>query len=145
MPYWWWDPFEEMERMKKMARRAMHGFLLPVREEFLEGSFPVDVFESKDENELIVKADLPGFDKEDVAIKVTENTIEIEAQHKERKIEKTEKMYKAERSFGALRRYLTLPAEVRPESAKASMKNGVLEVRLEKAKPKKKAKEVKVE
>lgn len=145
MPYWWWDPFEEIERMRKRMRRAMQGFLLPVREEFLEGTFPIDVLESKDGSEIIVKADLPGFDKEDVGIRVTENSIEIKARHKEKKIEKTERMYRAERSYGELKRYLTLPVEVKPETAKASMKNGVLEVRIEKAKPKKEVKEVKVE
>ena len=140
----YWDPFEEIEKMGKMAQRAMHEFLSPMREEFLEGSFPVDVSESKDENELIVKAALPGFGKEEVAVKVTENTIEIEAQHKEKKIEQTEKMYRVEKRFGTLRKLLTLPAEVKPESAKANMENGILEIKLEKVQPKKKAKEVKV-
>ena len=104
--------------------------------------FPVDVAETEDE--LIVKADLPGFKKEEVVIKATKNTLEIVAQKKEVRKEKTETMFRAERKFGALRRAFTLPAEIIPETAKANMQDGVLEIRFKKAKPKKKAKEIKV-
>lgn len=143
MPYF--DYFDEIDRMRKRMQKAMRGFFLPVEEDFGEDTFPVDMLENKDEDELIVKADLPGFNKEDVAIKVTENTVEIAAQHKEKRIEKTEKMFRAERSFGGVKRYLTLPEEVKPETAKAEMNNGVLEIRMEKVQKKKKAREVKVE
>lgn len=129
--------------MRKRIRMMMKGFALPLREEFLQGSFPVDVAETDDE--LVIKADLPGFEKADVAIRVTENTIDIAAQHKQKKIEQKENYFRAERSMGALRRYLALPAEVNPDTAKAKMENGVLEIRLKKAKPTKKAKKVQVQ
>ena len=141
MVFWeYWDPFEELERMRRRMRHVMRGLQ---GEEFFEGTFPVDISET-DEG-LIVKADLPGFDKTDIAIRATENTLEITAQHKEKKIERTEKMYRAERRFGALRRILTLPVEVKVETSKTRFENGVLEIRFKKAKPTKKAKEIKIE
>jgi HSP20 family protein len=147
------DPFEEIERMHRRIHRLMRGmwrgFWEPITEEIIEpitvrlGSFPVDIAETDDE--LIVRADLPGFNKDEIAIKATENTVEISAQHKEKKVEKTEKMFRAERKFGAVRRMLTLPTEVEPETAKAKFEKGVLEIRMKKTKPAKKVKKIKIE
>lgn len=141
---YWFDPFEEFERMQKRMRQLMRSAL--PKEEFF-GSFPVDIIDKAEE--VVVRADLPGFDKDEVSVKVTENSIDISAQHKEEKRERGEeegiKYFRAERSFGALRRVLTLPAEVDADTATAKFDKGVLEIRLKKKKPEKKAKEVKIE
>lgn len=147
------DLFEEIERMHRKIHRLMqrmwYGAWEPISEEIIEpitarlGTFPVDIVETDDE--LIVRADLPGFDKNEIVVRTRENTLEISAQRKEKKIEKTEKMFHAERKFGSVRRLLTLPTEVLPETSKATFENGVLEVRFKKAKPTKKGKEIKIE
>lgn len=146
MPFWE-DPWDEIDRLHKRLHRLMRSIWEPISEEIIEPvtswkTFPVDISETEDE--LIIKADLPGFKKEEVAIKATENTIEISAQKKETKKEKTETMFRAERKFGVLRRAFTLPVEVLPETARATMEDGVLEIRFKKAKPKKKVKEIKI-
>ncbi len=76
----------------------------------------VDVFES--ENEITVVAELPGVDKEKIDVKVTEDgkTLIINASNDKRKYYKE----------------VDLPSKVDPSSAKASYKNGVLEVKLKK-------------
>lgn len=144
----YWEPWEELEYMRTKMNRLMKRMWEPISEEVIEpmgrfGGFPVDVSEKEDE--IVVKADLPGFEKPDIAIKVTENTIDISAQRKEEKREKTETTFRAERRYGAVRRALTLPVAVKPETAKAEFKNGVLEVRMEKVTPKKKVKKIKVQ
>jgi HSP20 family protein len=133
----WEDPFEELQRMRRMMREAFRRI-----GEVEETVFPVDISETADE--VIVRADLPGFKKDEISIKATENTVEIVAQHKEKKVEKTETVFRAERRFGTARRFLTLPTEVVPETAKASMEDGVLEIRFKKAKAKK-VREIKVQ
>jgi HSP20 family protein len=139
----WEDPFDEYEKMRRKMFSMVRGWWDPFEEEYLRGSFPVDMEETEDE--LIVKAYLPGFDKQDVAIKATEDTIEISAQHKQKKIEQTEKMFKSEKRFDALRKSMSLPVKVEFEKAKADMDKGILVVRMPKKEKKKIGKEIKVE
>jgi len=143
----WEDPFEEIEKLHRRIHRLMRRMWEPVEEEVISpitsrfASFPIDISET--ENELIIRADLPGFEKSDVKIRVTENTLEIEAEKKEKEVEKSEKFLRVERRMGKLRRFVSLPYPVDYEKAKAEMKNGVLEIRI--PKKEKKGKELKLE
>ncbi|MEW6570986.1 MAG: Hsp20/alpha crystallin family protein [Nitrospirota bacterium] len=101
----------------------------------------VDIYEEKDE--IVVKSELPGMQKEDINVNVTENAITISGEKKkEEKVERKD-YYRLERSFGSFTRTFSLPAEVQSDKAKAAFKNGVLEIRLPKTEEAKK-KEVKV-
>jgi len=135
------DIFDELLRMRRRIERLMRSFGSLASFEKIE-SFPVDISET--ENEIIVRADLPGFSKDEVSVNATENTLTIEAKHREEKKERGEKYYTVERKFGSFRRVISLPVEVEPEKASARMKDGVLEVILPK-KEKKKGREIKVE
>lgn len=139
----WEDPFEELERMKRRLNKLMQRLGEPIEEELSAfGTFPVDISETEDE--VVIKADFPGFEKEEIAIRLTENTVEISAQHKEKRIERTEKLYRAERRFGAVKRALTLPAAVEVDRAEADFKNGMLTVKVPKKEKKKVGKEIKI-
>jgi HSP20 family protein len=135
------DVFDELLRMRRRIERLMKSFGSLATFEEME-SFPVDISET--ENEVIVRADLPGFSKEEVSVRATENNLEIEAKHKEKIEERGEKFYRVERKVGSFRRLISLPVEIEPEKSKARMKDGVLEVILPK-REKKKGKEIKVE
>lgn len=139
----WEDPFEELERMHRRIHHIMKRMWEPVGEEIRSfGSFPVDISET--EEEVIIKADLPGFSKDEISIKLTEDTADISAQHKEKKVERTEKSYRAERKFGSFRRFLTLPTKIDYNKVEAKFENGVLTIRAPKKEKKKVGKEVKI-
>lgn len=88
----------------------------------------VDIFE--DEKTVTVIVEMPGVNKEDIKVKASENLLVISAQTGDRKYYKE----------------IELPAKVKPESARANYKNGVLEVKLEKTeKGKEKGFEIKIE
>jgi len=84
------------------------------------------------DKEVIVTMDLPGVEKADINIFVSEETLEVKAEQKKVTEEKEEDFYRRERTYSRLERVLKLPAEVKSDETKASLKDGVLEVRLPK-------------
>jgi len=119
--------FSQMQRGGRMLLPAggMHDRMLPA----LRGEFRVDVQEHDDE--VVVIADLPGIEKEDVTIQlVNPHTLEISCERKGQNEEKSKDYYMRERMYGTMQRMVLLPTEVSQDNAKASFKNGVLEVHL---------------
>jgi HSP20 family protein len=93
----------------------------------------VDLIEQ--ENKYLVKADLPGFDKQDINISIDKNNLVIEANHSEKKEEKDESYYRCERYSGNYRRTITLTEKCEADKIKANFKNGVLDIEIPKSEP----------
>ncbi len=134
------SPFEEMERLFEgyFPRGWMRpfGWERPSWGELtapFEGKMPrVDVID-RDE-ELIVKAELPGVDKKDLDVSVTENTVTIKGSTSHEEKEEKGDYHRSEMSRGTYSRTLTLPTDVEAGKAKAKFKDGVLELSLPKMK-----------
>lgn len=97
----------------------------------------VDIFET--ENELVLHADLPGVDMNDIDIKVENNTLAIKGERKFEQNENHKGFHRIERSYGSFVRYFSLPDTVDTDNVRAAYSNGVLTVTLPKkemAKPK---------
>jgi HSP20 family protein len=90
----------------------------------------MDLVETGDE--LLLKADLPGLDREDVAIEVKDNVLTIAGERKAEHEERTDGYYRVERAFGSFSRSLALPEGVDASKVSASFDRGVLEVRIPK-------------
>ena len=101
----------------------------------------VDVYEEKDD--IVVKAELPGMDKDNIEVNLTDHTLTIKGEKKKEEEVKEENYYRSERSYGSFLRTLELPKDVHADKVKASFKNGILEVRIPKTEEAK-AKEIKV-
>lgn len=127
-------PFDEMERLYESI--FSQGWLRPfqfdwptlekVRPFFSHRMPAVDVIDR--DNEIIVKAEVPGVKKEDIKVSITDHTLTIRGSSEEKKEEKHESYYYSELSKGEFARSVTLPAEVDAASAKASMYDGILEI-----------------
>jgi HSP20 family protein len=108
----------------------------------LEGISPaVDMYDKKDE--IVVKAEVPGVEKENINISLTEDKLTIKGEIKKEEEVKEEDYYYSERSYGSFVRTLTLPAKVQEDKVKASFSNGILEIHLPKAEESK-PKEIKI-
>ncbi len=103
----------------------------------------VDVFEEGDD--VVVKAEVPGAKKDEIEVNLNGSMLTISGT-KERSDEvKEENYYRCERSYGGFARTVELPAEVQHDKARASFKDGVLEIRLPRtAEAKKKSVKVKI-
>ena len=126
-----WDPFTDLRQT--MDRLFDEGFSRPWR--FLsaeqEATFPIEVSET--DEDLKVRASLPGIKPEDVDISVTHDVLTIKAQHREQTEDKKKDYYRREIRYGAWRRALSLPVSVDADHAKARFENGLLHLRLPKA------------
>ncbi len=144
------SPFEEMERL--LESHFPGGWFTPFHMKWpmlkdvpapFEGKTPsVDVIDR--DNEVIVKAELPGVDKKDLDISVTSNSVTIKGATSHESKDEEGDYYRCEMSHGSYSRKLALPSEVDEDQAKAKFKNGVLELTLPKVK-KAKRKTVEVE
>jgi HSP20 family protein len=93
---------------------------------------------SEDDNEYLIKAELPDVKKEDVKVTAEEGTLTIMGERKFEKEEKGKKYHRVERSYGSFVRNFSLPDDASPAKVSAEFKDGVLTVHLakdEKAKP----------
>jgi HSP20 family protein len=90
----------------------------------------VDVLE--DDNNLIVRADLPGFQKENISIDMGDYTLEIIALYQEDPLEDGTSYIKKERKYDEIRRVIELPEKIKADLAQATFNNGVLQIILPK-------------
>jgi HSP20 family protein len=92
----------------------------------------VDILETQ--NELILKADLPGIELKDIEISVEDKTLTLKGERKFETHEggKNEGYHRIERSYGSFVRYFTLADTVDTEKVKADYKNGELTLTLPK-------------
>jgi HSP20 family protein len=79
-------------------------------------------------NELVIRADLPGLTRDDIKVDVTEDCLTIQGERKREHEEEQGGVYRCERSYGSFYRELPLPEGAITEQAKAAFKDGVLEV-----------------
>ncbi|MBO0860535.1 MAG: Hsp20/alpha crystallin family protein [Chloracidobacterium sp.] len=94
--------------------------------EFKAWSPAVEVFTR--DNNLVVRAELPGMNKEDVKVDITDEGMLIHGERKREKEEEHEGWYRSERSYGEFRRLIPMPEGVNVDEAKARFENGVLEI-----------------
>jgi HSP20 family protein len=86
----------------------------------------IETFQRDDQ--FIVRADLPGLNKDDVNIEMTDDALTIQGERRDEHTEDREGYYRSERSYGSFYRTVPLPEGAIAESAKANFSNGVLEI-----------------
>jgi len=137
-----WEPAREMMTLREaMDRLFDDAFTRPffsIRDGGSTWSSPaIDMYQT--DNDVVVKASLPGFTADQVKINVTDNILTIKGELKHEEEEKNKSWHIREHRWGAFERSVMLPTGVKSDRAKADFENGVLTVTLpksEEAKPK---------
>jgi len=101
-----------------------------------------EVFER--DNNLIVRADLPGLKKEDLNVEVEHDRITIRGERKSEHNENKEGVYRTERNYGTFLRSIPVPDGADGDNAKAEFHDGVLEITMPISEPKPKAKKLEI-
>lgn len=135
-----WDPFRDILSMQERLNRAFFDPLSRYPITDATGSWfpPVDIFEENDQ--VILRAEVPGVSRDDIDVQVENGTITLRGEKKQEKQAGSDETYRLERFYGSFSRSFVLPTSIDPEGIKATYRDGVLEVVLpkaEEAKPKK--------
>lgn len=137
-----WDPFREFAQLQEQLNRTFsNAYGRGASDEGLmsAGAWmpPVDIYQNGDQ-ELVLKAELPDLQRDDIDITVDNGTLTIKGEKKFGGDVKEEQFHRIERRYGTFSRSFSLPPTVDATRVAAEYKNGVLTVKLplrEEAKP----------
>ncbi len=122
-----WDPFREMEDLlDRYARSSRRSLAKKGDGGILSGDWmpTVDIDEKKEE--FVIRAELPGVQKEDVAVSIENGVLTIKGEKKFEKEEKDKKHHLVECSYGSFIRSFTMPTGVKADKIEATYKDGIL-------------------
>lgn len=141
MPITRFDPFRDLFALQNRMNSIFQDYSPNATDTDALGAAgfvpPVDIYEN--EHQIVMKLEVPGIKKEDLDIRIENNTLTVRGERKFEKEEKEENFHRIERRYGSFYRTFTLPGTVDAEHIKADYENGVLRLTAEKrpeAKPK---------
>ncbi len=127
-----WEPFRGLLSMRNTMDRFFGDAFVRTAEGYgLEGGLWVDMIQTEDD--LIVKASLPGVKAEETHISVTGDVLTLKGEPREEKSTDDDAYPLRERRYGGFARSLSLPVDVVADKARAEFENGVLTLTLPKA------------
>ena len=130
-----WSPYQEMMSLRQaMDRLFDDSFVRGARTlpgDVGAGLLPLDVYQT--DNDVVIKATIPGIAPEEVDISITGDTVTIKGEQKEETEVKDEDYMLKERRYGSFSRSVSIPVSVKSDKADATFDNGVLKLTLPKA------------
>ena len=127
---WDIDIFSDFEKLRREIDRMFEEFIPLRREREITFRPNIDLIET--DNEVILKAELPGLKKDNIEITVTEDEVHLKGEKREEMETKKENYLRKEICYGKFERVISLPSEVDPEKVEAEFKDGILEIKMPK-------------
>ena len=118
-----WEPFAELAELRSRFDRLFDDWL-----DGHERAWTPAIDVVREDDHLVLRADLPGIKPEEVKIEVEDDILTVSGEHRESKEEKDEQYVRRERRNGSFSRSLTLPVAVDAKKIKAKTHEGVVEV-----------------
>ncbi len=129
-----WEPVREMMTLREaMDRLFDDAFTRPlsVRDGWSMATPAIDMYQT--DNEVVVKASIPGLKAEDVQINVTGDILTLKGEARQEEEHKDRAWHIREQRFGSFERSVVLPTDVKSDKAEAVFENGILTITLPKA------------
>lgn len=129
-----WDPLQDLLSLhEKMNRLFEDSFAKGLENQYFAcGTWapPIDIFET--EGQFVLKAELPGINKDDVDVRIQDNVLTLKgARYPSDKL-KEDNINRMERPYGKFSRSFTLPSNINADNISAKLKDGILEITLPK-------------
>ncbi|MGB2980769.1 MAG: Hsp20/alpha crystallin family protein [Candidatus Zixiibacteriota bacterium] len=136
-----WRPVRDVVSVQDEMSRLFDDVFgqRPARVQWTDGVWKPSVDVTEDKDNVVVRAEMPGLNKDDVKISVQDSILTLKGEKKQEKEEKETDYHRIERSYGSFCRSFQLPTTVRADKIKADYKDGVLSIILpktEEVKPK---------
>ena len=127
------DPFRELSTMQDRINRIFGDAYTRRYDDDLNqrGDWfpPVDIYENA-QQEIVLKAELPGLAREDIDLRVENNTLTLRGERKRDAEIKQEQFHRVERAYGAFSRSFALPSRIDTDKVRAEFRDGVLTIAL---------------
>jgi HSP20 family protein len=123
-----WRPFREIERMSRLIERVFRESWPAELHEEEAGAFSTPVECVVKDNNLVVRADVPGMEPKDIDISLLGNVLTIKGERRSKEESKKGDYLRREIAYGAFERRLMVPEGVQADKVKAEFKNGVVEI-----------------
>ena len=133
-----WEPMREMISLREaMDRLFDDAFTRPLSISGVSASPAIDMYQTDDN--VVVKAALPGLNSDDVDITVTGETLTLRGEYRQETEQKDANYHIREHRSGSFQRAILLPTDVQANKARADFENGILTITIpiaEEVKPK---------
>ena len=129
-----WEPAREMMTLREALDRLFDDAFtrpLSVRDGWSMASPAIDMYQT--DNEVVVKASIPGIKVEEVQINVTGDILTLKGEARQEEDRKERSWHIREQRFGSFERSIVLPTDVKSGQAEAVFENGILTITLPKA------------
>jgi HSP20 family protein len=127
-----WRPWGELDSLRREMDRIWDQFSGARPTEWLKSEWAPSVDVSETEDTVVVKAEAPGIDPEEMDITLSEGILTLKGEKKREREEKEENYHLVERAYGSFSRSVRLPAVVQEDKVKANYKDGVITIILPK-------------
>lgn len=138
-----WNPLNETRALQNRIHRLFDHDVFPSSwfdDELTMGNWKpaVDIYDNDDN--IVIKAELPGVESKDVEVEVKDRVLTLKGERCHEKEVKEENYHRKEMAFGKFQRSFTLPGDIDADKIKADFKDGILKIDIpkpEENKPKK--------
>lgn len=125
-----WQPFQEFETLRRQMDQLFDEFAGVEHHSSTSWKPAIELQDTEDN--LIVRAEIPGVDGKDIDVRVTREAVAISGEHRFEKKAEEKGFFRSEFRYGSFQRVISLPVPVQKEQVKADFQNGILTLTLPK-------------